>query len=389
MTGIETDNMVWSRQILMNNKDKDLAVEIARSEAFFDSIGEAVIATDEEGRIMRVNTATLELFEHREEDLLDKKYMTTVPAYTLGGDPIEAINRPIMRSLLEGRSISETLMYVKGDGRRFPAHVTVSPIMLKGKPVGTIQVVRDITREQEIDHAKTEFVALASHQLRTPLTAMRWYSELLLKGKMGDLTKDQRRALEEIYDVNLRLIDLVGALLSVARIEIGTLAMTPEPSDIVQLARDVVFELRPTIAEKNLAFAEKYDSHIPLMQLDPDLTRIIFQNILTNAVKYTPEGGKVKLEIEKRKQSILIIVSDNGYGIPKRQQRHMFSKLFRADNARQQDTDGTGLGLYIVKSIVANANGKIWFESEENVGTVFYVRLPLKGMSNSRGSTGD
>lgn len=372
--------MAWSRRTLLDRKDADLAVEIARSEAFFDSIGEAVIATDQEGRIMRVNAATLELFECEELDLLDKKYMTTVPAFTLKGDKIEAINRPIMRALVEGRTVTETLMYSKSDGRRFPAHVNVSPIMLKGEPVGTIQVVRDITREQEIDHAKTEFVSLASHQLRTPLTAMRWYVELLLKGKMGDLSNQQQVALEEIYDVNLRLIDLVGALLSVARIEIGTLSMTPEPSNIVQLARDVAFELKPTIAEKNLSFSETYDENIPSMQLDPDLTRIIFQNILTNAVKYTPEGGTVSVTIQKQKFSVLITIKDNGYGIPKRQQRHMFTKLFRADNARQQDTDGTGLGLYIVKSIVSNANGKVWFDSEENIGTTFYVRLPLKGM---------
>jgi PAS domain S-box-containing protein len=377
--------MAWSRRAPLTRKKEDLALEIARSEALFDSIGEAVIATDEDGRIMRVNGATLDLLGCKESDLLDKKYMTTVPAYDIKGDFIEPINRPIMRSLMEGRSVSETLQYTKRDGKRFPAHVTVSPIMLGGQPVGTIQVIRDVTREQQIDRAKTEFVSLASHQLRTPLTAMRWYIELLLRGKMGELNVDQHAALEEVYDVNLRLIDLVAALLSVARIEIGTLAMTPEPSDIVQLARDVAFELKPVIAEKRLEFKESYDTDIPSMQLDPDLTRIIFQNILTNAVKYTPEGGSVSIKIEREKSSVLIKISDNGYGIPKHQQRHMFTKLFRADNARARDTDGTGLGLYIVKSIVRNAKGRIWFESEENVGTTFYVRLPIKSTTNRGG----
>jgi two-component system sensor histidine kinase VicK len=114
--------------------------------------------------------------------------------------------------------------------------------------------------------------------------------------------------------------------------------------------------------------------------LDPDLTRIIFQNLLTNAVKYTPSGGKISLKIELRKKHVLIKISDTGYGVPKRQQRQLFTKLFRADNVRRQDTDGTGLGLYIVQSIVESAQGKVWFESEENKGTTFYVRLPLKGM---------
>ncbi len=330
---------------------------------------------------MRVNEATLDLFECQEYELLDQKYMITIPAYDLKGTLIEPINRPIMRSLLEGKPISETLLYAKMNRKRFPAHVTVSPIMLGGQPIGTIQIIRDITQEQQVDRAKTEFVSLASHQLRTPLTAMRWYIELMLRGKMGELTKEQQLALGEVYDVNLRLIELVGSLLSVARIEVGTLAVAPEPSDIAQLAKDVVFELRPTITEKKLTFNENYDTTIPSMQLDPDLTRIIFQNLLTNAVKYTAKKGTVSLNMRRGKTSVLISVEDNGYGIPKHQQKHVFTKLFRADNARLQDTDGTGLGLYIVQSIVKNAKGKIWFESEENVGTIFYVRLPLKGMT--------
>lgn len=372
--------MAWSRQTPQTRKRENSTSEIAIAEALFDSIGEAVIATDDEGKIMRVNEATLELFECKESDLLGKKYMTAVHALTLKGDIIKPINRPIMRALIEGKRISETVLYVKGNGRHFPAHLTVSPIMLDGEPIGTIQVIRDVTREQRIDRAKTEFVSLASHQLRTPLTAMRWYIELLLRHRMGPLTPEQEDSLGEVYRVNLRLIELVGALLSVARIEIGTLTISPVPSNISQLAQDVTAELKPQITEKNLKFSEYYDPEIPSMQLDPDLTRIIFQNILTNAVKYTPSGGKISLSIELKKKNVLIQISDTGYGVPKRQQRQLFTKLFRADNARRQDTDGTGLGLYIVQSIVQSAKGKIWFESEENVGTTFYVRLPLKGM---------
>jgi PAS domain S-box-containing protein len=372
--------MAWSRQAPLTRRSENSASEIAVSEALFDSIGEAVIATDGEGRVMRVNEAMLELFEFEESDLLGKKYMTIVHALTLKGEPIKPLNRPIMRALIEGRRINDTVLYVKGSGKTFPAHLTVSPIMLDGEPIGTIQVIRDITHEQKIDRAKTEFVSLASHQLRTPLTAMRWYIELLLRHRMGPLTKEQEDSLGEVYRVNLRLIELVGALLSVARIEIGTLTIAPVPSDISQLARDVTAELKPQITEKNLQFNEQYDPEIPTMMLDPDLTRIIFQNILTNAVKYTPSGGEIGLKIDLKKNHVLIQISDTGYGVPKRQQRQLFTKLFRADNVRRQDTDGTGLGLYIVQSIVESARGKIWFESEENKGTTFFVRLPLKGM---------
>lgn len=372
--------MAWSRQAPLTRKREDLAAEIAISEALFDSIGEAVIATDGEGRVMRINEATLELFSCSETDLLGKKYMSAVHSLTLNGDVIKPINRPIMRALIEGKRVSETVQYIKFNGKRFPAHVTVSPIMLEGEPIGTIQVIRDVTREQQIDRAKTEFVSLASHQLRTPLTAMRWYIELLLRRRMGELSEEQESSLEEVYRVNLRLIELVGALLSVARIEIGTLTIAPVPSNISELARDVTVELKPQIAEKKLRFTEFYDPDIPSMDIDPDLTRIIFQNLLTNAVKYTPAGGEIGLKIERKKKHVLIQISDTGYGVPKHQQKHLFTKLFRADNVRRQDTDGTGLGLYIVQSIVENAKGKVWFESEENKGTTFYVKLPLAGM---------
>lgn len=267
----------------------------------------------------------------------------------------------------------------------FTALVTVSPVMLGGRPIGTIEVVRDITQEEEIDRAKTEFVSLASHQLRTPLTAMRWYIELLLKGSMGPLTPEQKASLQEVLASNLNMIELVGALLSVARIEVGTLTVAPALSNIEQLASSVVSELKPEITEKQLHFTEEYDTHIPPMLLDPDLTRIIFQNLLTNAVKYTPVGGSVSLKIRRKGHSVHIEIADTGYGIPKQQQKQLFTKLFRADNVRQKDTNGTGLGLYIVKSIVENSKGKIWFKSEENVGTTFYVQLPLKGMTPAMG----
>jgi PAS domain S-box-containing protein len=335
---------------------------------------------------MKINSVALDLLGYEETDLLDKGYLSVMKATDMQGNPIEPFSRPIMRALQEGRPITDSLQYIKKDGTKFPAQLTVSPIMLSGKPMGTVEVFRDITREQQIDNAKTEFVSLASHQLRTPLTAIRWYLELFLNGKLGPITDKQRESLQELLNVNLNLIDLVRALLSVARIEVGTLAFVPKPSNIERLARDVVFELRPLIEEKQLKFSEKYDPKLPSMPLDRDLTHVIFQNLLTNAVKYTPPGGSVKLHIEQENDKfILIKVIDTGYGIPKNQQHQLFTKLFRADNVREKETDGTGLGLYIIQSIVESSGGEVSFESEENKGTTFFVRLPLKGMPSKEG----
>src|ERR1700757_1527496 len=163
----------------------DLAAEKAKADALFASIGEGIIATDERGKIMRVNGVALELLEFEESELVGQGYLHTVQAYDLKGNELDPFSRPIMRALQDGRPITENLQFAKKDGSQFPAVVTASPIILDGKPVGIIEVFRDITIEQQIDRAKTEFVSLASHQLRTPLTAMRWFVELLLREAMG------------------------------------------------------------------------------------------------------------------------------------------------------------------------------------------------------------
>jgi PAS domain S-box-containing protein len=266
------------------------------------------------------------------------------------------------------------------------------------KPLRFAGFITDITERKQVEQAKTEFVSIASHQLRTPLTAINWYIEMLLDGSIGKCSKEQKEYLQQIYSSNRRMVDLVNSLLNVSRIDMGTFAIDPEPTDFVEISKSVVMELQPQIVTKHLIVNEEYRGSIPIINADPKLVRIIFQNLVSNAVKYTPEKGNViiKIEVGKpivggkkiAKDMLMITVSDTGYGIPKNQQSHIFSKLFRADNAREKVAEGTGLGLYIVKSIIEAANGKIWFESEENKGTTFYAILPLGGMSKKAGTKG-
>lgn len=168
--------------------------------------------------------------------------------------------------------------------------------------------------------------------------------------------------------------------MNVSRIDIGTFAIDPEPTNFSSIAESVIKELTPKITEKSISFIKNFDKNIPDVVADPKLIRIIFQNLISNSVKYTPPSGKVEVQIILDNEFIQIIVKDNGYGIPQNQQDKIFTKLFRADNILTKETDGTGLGLYIVKSIVDVAGGSINFCSEENKGTEFRVRLPLKGM---------
>jgi signal transduction histidine kinase len=264
--------------------------------------------------------------------------------------------------------------------------ITATPVVLDTKPTGVIMVFHDITKEKEIDKAKTEFVSLASHQLRTPLSAVNWYVEMLLSGDAGTLNSEQKKYLDEVYKGNQRMVELVNSLLNVSRLELGTFLIEPKPTDVVLLAQSVADEQKLQIDQKKILFSFLFEKNIPVIQADPKLLRMVLQNLLVNAVKYTPEKGTIALSISLAdKKDLLIKISDTGYGIPKHQQDKIFTKLFRADNVREKDTQGTGLGLYIVKSIMDHSGGKIWFESEENKGTTFFVRLPLVGMKKKEG----
>jgi signal transduction histidine kinase len=249
-----------------------------------------------------------------------------------------------------------------------------------------VVVFRDVTKEREVDKAKTEFVSLASHQLRTPLSAVNWYAEMLLAGDVGKLNDEQKKYIDEIYKGNQRMVDLVNALLDVSRIELGTFAISPEPTQLTDISKSIIKELKPEIKKKNQVVSEDYEKNLPKINVDQKLIRIVIQNLLSNAVKYTPEKGRIGIEMKTSGANIEIKVADTGYGIPKPQQKDIFTKLFRADNVRQKDTEGTGLGLYIVKNIVEQSGGKISFDSTEDKGTTFYVTIPLGGMNKKEGT---
>ncbi|MEK7461966.1 MAG: HAMP domain-containing sensor histidine kinase, partial [Patescibacteria group bacterium] len=244
--------------------------------------------------------------------------------------------------------------------------------------VGAVEVFRDITKEKGIDKAKTEFVSLASHQLRTPLSTVNWYSEMLLTGDVGEISAEQKMYLEEIYKGNQRMVDLVNTLLDVSRIELGTFDGESKPTNIVGLVESVVDEQKLQVAEKKLKISCIFAVNIPLIQVDPKLLRMVIQNLLSNSIKYTPERGRIEVALLlDDKKNVIFKITDTGYGIPKNQYDKIFTKLFRADNVIGKDTEGTGLGLYIAKSIVEQSGGKLWFESEENKGSTFYASLQI------------
>jgi signal transduction histidine kinase len=279
-------------------------------------------------------------------------------------------------------------LLIRKDKIKVPVADSAAPLKdSAGKVIGCVVVFRDVEEERRVDQAKTEFVSLASHQLRTPLATIKWYIEMLIGGDAGKINDEQKKYLQEVYIGNERMVELVNALLNVSRIELGTFAVEPKKVSIVGIAKDVVHELSLLISEKKIKINEKYDKKIGDMSLDPRLMHMVFQNLLSNSVKYTPSGGQVDIEIKTKNDDVFVMVKDTGYGIPKKDQKQIFTKMFRADNIKEKDATGTGLGLYIVKSIVEkSAGGKIWFESVKDEGTTFYFTIPRDGMKKKTGS---
>ncbi len=379
-------------------RTKSLEISKAKEEAVLLSIGDGLLVTDEKGIIIIINKTAERMLGKKSSDVVGKSFFKSIILENKKGERVNIKDRPVSIALSNmdtnsNVTINPTYYYVREDGTKFPISIIATPVIFNGKVIGAIKIFRDITYEWEIDKAKTEFVSLASHQLRTPLSTVNWYAEMLLAGDVGDLNEKQKKYLSEVYRSNQRMVELVNALLDVSRLELGTFVVEPEKTDICKLAQDVVNEQKPQIHQREIKFAFLCGIDILVMQADPRLLRMVLQNLLSNSIKYTPVGGKVTLSISmENKKNILIKISDNGYGIPHHQKDRIFDKLFRADNVRNKDTDGTGLGLYIVKSIVENSGGEIWFKSptisskkikgnEENRGTTFYVTLPIKKMS--------
>ena len=388
---------VKNANIANQNVLEDLSVEKsemgkakAKDEAILASIGDGIIATDPDRRIIVMNKVAEKLLGWKIDEAIGQLYDDIVLLEDEKGSFVPPEEKPLHKAFAKGTTTTAAILYLVSKNKiKFPVAITVAPIILDNNIIGAVEVFRDITKEHQVDKAKTEFVSLASHQLRTPLTTVSWYTEMILKGDVGKVVLKQKKYLEEIYHGNQRMIELVNTLLNVSRLELGTFKIEPKQTDIVALALDVLFEQKPKVEEKKLIVTENFAEDVPMFSTDPKLLRMVFQNLLANAVDYTPKGGAIDLAIlwDKKQGEIGIHISDTGYGIPKNQQSQIFTKLFRADNVKDKDTDGTGLGLYIVKSIILNFGGTIRFESEENKGTTFYVTLPVNGMKKKESVT--
>ncbi len=230
---------------------------------------------------------------------------------------------------------------------------------------------------KELDRAKDEFISMASHQLRTPLTTIKGYLSMILEGDAGRVTPMQKEFLEYAFAGSERMVNLISDLLNVSRLSAGRFIIQPKATDILLMVRDEIRQLDSHAAAKNLKLQLEAPEQMPLANIDEGKTRQVVMNFIDNAIYYT-QSGSVTVAVTPLEHSFRLEVRDTGIGVPKDAQKHLFTKFFRADNAQGVRPDGTGLGLYLAKRVVEDQGGTIIFKSVVGEGSVFGFELPYE-----------
>ncbi len=359
----------------------DAAEEQAKTEALFSSIGDGAITTDEFGKITRINPAGLRILGYKLADIQGAWFPNVIIALGEDGSPVSLIDRPITRAFLTGQPVSEKMYYRRKNGEQLPVAVTVSPIIHNDRPIGAIEVFRDVTLEFEIDPMKSEFISLASHQLRTPLSAIKTYTHMLMEGYMGPVTAEQTSSLSTIISASNRMNELISTLLNITRIESGSISIQSKVLNMKKLIDEVIKEVEHTAHSRQIELTMVAPAAQYPVKTDSLIAKEIITNLASNAIKYTPDGGRVTIRIANRPGNLLVSVQDTGFGIPKSARSQIFTKFFRAPNVVKLETSGTGLGLYLVRGLAEQLGGKVSFISEENKGSTFYFSLPRRPTS--------
>lgn len=228
-----------------------------------------------------------------------------------------------------------------------------------------------------LDDAKDEFISMASHQLRTPLTSVKGYISMLLEEDLGKLNEQQKQALKEAFDSSQRMVFLISDFLNVSRMRTGRFMIERQETDLAAIVEDEVKQLKDMAALRGQEITYKAPKNFPILMLDENKIRQVMMNMLDNAIFYTPRGGKISVVLQKTKDDVSYRVIDQGIGVPEKDQHRLFTKFFRAPNAQRARPDGTGLGLFMAQKIITEQKGEIIFQSKEGVGSTFGFRFPL------------
>ncbi|OGF26415.1 hypothetical protein A2331_05785 [Candidatus Falkowbacteria bacterium RIFOXYB2_FULL_34_18] len=337
-----------------------------------------ILVIDAENKLSLFNPAAEEIFGIIRSDL--GKKIDGKDNYSMNNfvDIIEQDYEVRSHKIIKSNNPNEEEVLVNFGTQELTYKVITAPVIdnMKRK-LGIMKIFYNLTREKMIDKLKSEFISIAAHQLRTPLSAIKWVIKMVLDGDVGKLNSEQEKLLFKGYQSNERIIGLVNDMLNVSRIEEGRFGYSFKQDNFEDALQDTIDNLETRIKNKSIKFIINKPAKIPLVYMDRQKMGLVLQNLLENAVKYTPEFGKIEIFFEVGIHFLKIKIKDNGVGIPKEDQKKLFSKFFRADNVIRMQTEGSGLGLFIVKNVIEKHGGEITFESKEGVGTTFIFTLPI------------
>ncbi|MEW5957909.1 MAG: ATP-binding protein, partial [Chloroflexota bacterium] len=358
------------------------ATEAAKNEAILKGIADGVLVLDAHRHVVLLNPKGAEILcvvpksiENRPVDLILDQAQTA---------PEREFTRLFYNNLREalvkieaGQNSVQFRLELRGKA----VVVALTPVALGAEEtLGVVAVLRDISKEAEVERLKNEFISTVSHELRTPLTSIKGYADLLVSRnpQVGELTPLQDRFVKVIQSNANRLTDLVNDILEISRIETGRVKIEPETIDIIELIKEVAVSFEGQLVQKSLDLSLALPDELPAIYADRGRLTQVLVNLIGNAWQYTPEEGKIIVSAHLVKNKFVQVdVADTGIGILKEDVDHIFERFFRSERHEVQLVDGTGLGLYITKSFVELLGGKIWLESQVDVGTTFSFTVPL------------
>ena len=361
---------------VLKKRSEELEEAQARDEAILENIGDGLIVVDNEGKITIMNQAAQAILGWDIKDVVSRPLVEIIPITDEKNQAIAHDELPTNLALLKGKKTSATFYFRRRDNTTFPASVVVTPLIISGKIIGSIEAFRDITREKIIDEMKTEFIALTSHELRTPLSAIRGYLSMISGGDYGPTTTELTKPLSALKKSTDRLIHIVNEMLDVSRIEAEKLTFNLTEQNLQELVREVTSTLQSLFTEKNIALIIK-ESEPMTVQTDKEKTIEVLNNLIGNSLKFT-DNGSISIYLEKKEDKAITHITDTGIGIAKEYHTKLFGKFDEIKLKQAGITGGTGLGLYISYELVKKMGGELWIEkSEVGNGSTFAFSLPL------------
>jgi len=354
-------------------RTKELEKEKDKTRATLVSLSDGLIVFDKEKKIALINPAAEIILGLKESQIINKK-IDKVPGFPNLDRLYKVLGRRIEWTDKKYELVLEKPL--KGFFQ-----VSIARVTVEKEVVGLMVVLHDVTRDKEIDRMKNEFISISAHQLRTPLSAIKWTLRMLLRGDMGRINREAMAYIKRINEANDRMVNLINDLLNVSRIEEGRFIYNKKSIAIPGMVKKIVSSLTAITSEKRIKISLSLPKRpLPKLLLDVEKMEQAIQNVIDNAVRYSASGSEIAIRVKQVKEGVAkfiqIEVEDHGIGITAKDQEHLFGKFFRGENAVRTQTEGSGLGLFIVKNVIEAHGGKAWLDSRTNEGTTFYIKLP-------------